>query len=136
MQIPKDKECCRILTYPTLTLSPKLTYPLIKLWMLLIYIVSHCVETMNQILANALDFSTLSTKGLPMLRFKNKLFVCRKKTRNADGKIHKCYWYCSSPACSGAITYCIDENNVHANQDGTGNRFFDRQTYCSYTNQK
>ena len=39
---------------------------------------------MNPILPEELDFSTLSTKNKPMLKFRNKPFTCRKKARNAE----------------------------------------------------
>ena len=75
---------------------------------------------MNAILPAELDFSTIPTKGQPLLRFNNKLFVCKRRTRNAEGQIIKCYWYCSSEACTGALNYSIDVNNILANELGTG----------------
>lgn len=75
---------------------------------------------MNAIFPAELDFMTISTKGQPLLRFQNKLFVCKKKTRNDEGQIIKCYWYCSSEACTGALNYCVDVNNALANELGTG----------------
>jgi hypothetical protein len=72
------------------------------------------------ILPAELDFSTKSTKGQPLLMFRNKLFVCKKRTRNAEGQTMKCYWYCSTEACTGALNYSIDVNNVLANEFGTG----------------
>ena len=72
------------------------------------------------ILPAELDFSTKSTKNQPLLMFRNKLFVCKKRIRNAEGQIIKCYWYCSSEACTGALNYSIDVNNVLANENGTG----------------
>jgi hypothetical protein len=40
---------------------------------------------MNQlILPNELNFSTKSTKGFKKLKFRNKLFVLKKKTRSFD----------------------------------------------------
>ena len=72
------------------------------------------------ILPAELDFSTKSTKNQPLLMFRNKLFVCKKRTRNAEGQIIKCYWYCSSEACTGALNYSIDVNNALANELGTG----------------
>lgn len=74
----------------------------------------------NQILADQLDFTTRSTRKAPLLRFHNKLFVCRKRARDSMGIFHKCHCYCTSASCRGAITYCIDETNIHANRDGTG----------------
>ena len=72
------------------------------------------------ILPAELDFSTKSTKNQPLLMFRNKLFVCKKRTRNAEGQTMKCYWYCSSEACTGALNYSIDVKNVLANENGTG----------------
>ena len=69
--------------------------------------------------SNKSNFKILSTKGVPLMRFKNKLFVCRKRSRYADCIIHKCYWYCSSTACKGSVAYCIDGNNIYLNQDDT-----------------
>ena len=83
-------------------------------------ILIHIVPNMNAIPPAELDFSTISTKGQPLLRFRNKLFVCKKKTRNAGGLVIKCYWYCSSEACTGALNYSIDVNNVLTNDNGTG----------------
>lgn len=80
---------------------------------------------MNAILPAELDFSTISTKGQPLLRFNNKLFVCKRRTRNAEGQIIKCYWYCSSEACTGALNYSIDVNNILANELGTGGGIHD-----------
>lgn len=75
---------------------------------------------MNQlILANELDFTTKSTKRFPMLKFRNKLFVLKKKTRNFDQSVLKCYWYCGTKSCNGAMTYQVNVNNAEAN-DGTG----------------
>lgn len=80
---------------------------------------------MNAILLAEFDFSTISTKGKPLLKFRNKLFVCKKKTRNAEGQIIKCYWCCSSEACTGALNYSIDVNDVLANELGTGGGIHD-----------
>ena len=80
---------------------------------------------MNAIPPAELDFSTISTKGQPLLRFRNKLFVCKRRTRNAVGQVIKCYWYCSSEACTGTLNYSIDVNNVLANENGTGGGIHD-----------
>lgn len=74
---------------------------------------------MEAILPVELDLSTISTKNQPLLKFRNELFVCKKKTLNADGQIIKCYWYCSSEACTAALNYSIDVNDVLANDSGT-----------------
>ena len=72
------------------------------------------------ILPAELDFTAISTKGQPLLRFQNKLLVFKKEAQNAEGKIIKCYWYCFSEACTGARNYSIDVNNALANELGTG----------------
>ena len=80
---------------------------------------------MKLILPAELDFSTLPTKRKSMLKYKQKLFISRKKTRNSDGKIVKCYWPCSTEACKASLNYCVDPNNVLANEDGTGRGIHD-----------
>ena len=83
--------------------------------------VPHTYENMNQlILLNELDFSTTSTKGRKLLNFRNQLFVCKKRTRDVDGQVSKCYWYCLTKACPGAVTYLVDVTNAAAIEDGTG----------------
>ena len=83
--------------------------------------VSYSYGIMNQlILPDELDFSTLSTEGLKMLRLRGKLYVCKKKTRDIAGNVFKCYWYCSTKTCHGSLSYLIDVANAQANADGTG----------------
>jgi hypothetical protein len=63
----------------------------------------------NQIVADQLDFSTLSAKNAKLLRYQNKLFVCRKRARNLMGMIDKCYWYCTSASRN---LYCKEVSSI------------------------
>lgn len=69
-----------------------------------------------------IDFSTLSTKNKPMLRLNNKLFKRGKISRNHEGVVNNCYWYCATAACKASLRYSINTQfpNLDANHNGLG----------------
>jgi hypothetical protein len=77
---------------------------------------------MNAINTADLDFSTLSSKNKPMLRYKNKLFKRGKIARNYQGIINNCYWSCATAACKATLKYSINVNhpNLNAVHNGLG----------------
>ena len=58
---------------------------------------------MTAIDAADLDISTHSTKNKAMLRYNGKLFKPGKISRNNQGVINCCYWYCATAACKAFL---------------------------------
>lgn len=74
-----------------------------------------------------MDFSVVSTKGRPMMHYKNKLFTKSKETRNADGIQSKVYWSCSRRGCRGSVNYARVVNPDNPEDGGIITNIIERE---------
>jgi hypothetical protein len=70
--------------------------------------------------ASELNFDTKSMKGMPMPRYKDKLFKRGKTSRNHDKIINHCYWSCAKTACKAALRYSINVHGPQVNVESNG----------------
>ena len=74
-----------------------------------------------------MDFSVVSTKGRPMMHYKNKLFTKSKETRNPDGIQSKVYWSCSRRGCRGSVNYARIVNPDNPEDGGIVTNIVERE---------